>query len=156
MSKDKPKKRLVGNYQFIETLLKKCGLYSLGLTFWGMGVLCVLVTAILYVWAVDALFDRQAWGDAIGLLVGSIAFSMFSFGTLRDGANRLKSAVHMEPVTLITRHNTGQLPEVETLVRSSDRPSSAEQAELVRAAGQRVETPPEELLRAAHESVQNV
>ncbi len=48
----------------------------------------------------------------------------------------------------VTRHKTGDLPEVETLVRASDLPPSHQQAELLRAAQPGQETSPEELLRA--------
>ena len=61
----------------------------------------------------------------------------------------------IEPIAPITRHNTGQLPEVETLVRASDAPPSQQQTELLRAARQGSETPSEQLLRAGKESGQD-
>ena len=67
---------------------------------------------------------------------------------LRLGADLFDKADNIEPVELITKHNTGHLPEIETLVRSSDRPTTDQQAELLRAARVEKQTPPEELLRA--------
>jgi len=58
------------------------------------------------------------------------------------------SAQEIEPVAPITRHNTGRLPEIETLVRPSDIPLSHQRAELLRATEPGQETPAEELLRS--------
>lgn len=58
-----------------------------------------------------------------------------------------KEAKAMEPVEPMTRHNTGQLPQEETLVRASEEPKEAQEKILLRAAQHTDETRSEELLR---------
>jgi len=64
-----------------------------------------------------------------------------------------KRAEKIEPVALITQHNSRNLPDIETLVRGSDPPLS-QSTTLLRAVQQGQETPQEELLRAAQTNKQ--
>lgn len=78
------------------------------------------------------------------------------FGCLCLGGLAIATVLHekvekLEPVELITRRNTGDLPAVETLVRGSEQPPAEAQSELLRAARHGEETTPEQLLRAAQE-----
>lgn len=53
---------------------------------------------------------------------------MCGIGSIWVGRNRLDAAKGIEPVSPITRHNPGDLPAVETLVRPSDLPPSHQEA----------------------------
>ena len=102
--------------------------------------LILLSACVLWIgWAAHA---------AAGILAGVIILSIASLLPLL-GWRLGKAAFVAERVTPITRRNTGDIPEVESLVRPSDLPPSHQQAELLRAAKPGQETPPEELLRAA-------
>ena len=99
-----------------------------------------------------------SWGDSpfdpslIAEVMASGMLGVFSFGALQFGLTLFREAKAVEPVAPITRHNTGHLPEVETLVRGSDRPATDRQTELLRAISPGMETPPEQLLRATQEN----
>lgn len=83
-----------------------------------------------------------------GFLFGAVVSLCWSVGLFCGCKSFFTSAREIEPVAPITRHNTGDLPAVETLVRPSELPPSHQQTELLRAARHGQETPAEELLRA--------
>jgi len=143
MSK-KPGKRLVSKKQYVlavgtKTLLSVSGF---GLCVGGLVglasclVLCMLVGS-------DSHHVAGAW-SVLGTL------SAMWVVLLAAGRILLKKGKKLDTGILLTRANTGDLPEVETLVRASDRPPSHQQAELLRGVAPlpTSETPPEELLRA--------
>jgi hypothetical protein len=55
-----------------------------------------------------------------------------------------------EPIAIVTRHNVGQLPDQDSLVRSSDLPEEPSR-ELLRIVAQDQETRTEQLLRSTPE-----
>ena len=77
-----------------------------------------------------------------GLLAGILLWS---------GNHLLKTAVSVEQVVPFTEQNAQLLPVQETLLRGSDLPSEAAQAELLRATQAGQETPHVELLRSSAE-----
>jgi len=98
------------------------------------------------------------WGDLYQEIFDvSVVLLKLSLGAFCGCMPFFIRARTIEPVAAIIRHNSGQLPEVETLVRASEVPPPHHQAELLRGvAPPTSETPPEELLRATlkgtHES----
>lgn len=146
----KSQKRLVGWKQYLMTLQDK-GLHYIA------GIFCAICGALSLIFSAELFFAflaartniPAAQSDAdFWILVmsgGAVACGLGAFW----GVNSMfRNAKEIAPVALITRHNTGSLPEVETLVRSSDLPPSQQQAKLLRAAGPGREIPAEELLRA--------
>lgn len=119
----------------------------------GEGMLTAAAGAGLY--AIVTVFQGD-FGGALGWLVIGVVLALFG-GVARWLSqfffNEMRSA---PPVGLLTKSSARSLPEEETLMRGSDRPSEAEQAELLRAARTEPETPPEQLLRSAQESRQDL
>jgi len=148
----KQRKRLVHKHQYLRMLAEKSGLYSFSLFFGGTGIVCLLIAAFCFALVPDAWRNRADWDEPsyVGLLLFSGLFSLFCFGTMWGALTLFKAARAVEKVTPITPHNTGLLPEVETLVRSSERPAIDPQAVLLRAVSQSPQPPPEQLLRAAN------
>jgi hypothetical protein len=150
---EKPKKRLVGWKQYIQTTAIKGGAYSLSAFCLCSGLLALLLSVLIlclgYFWSTDGPFGIAwlVWGGFI---------AAFGVVAIWGGKALFDKAKAIEPVAPITRHNTGSLPTVETLLRASVFPPSHQQADLLRAAGQGAETPPEQLLRAAREDTQDV
>lgn len=146
---EKPKKRLVGWTQYLMTIQDKSLHYVAGSVCGIGGLLFLMFSAFLFYALLSEGVDA---GFFLSLTGGGAAFGIF---LLWAGTAIFKNAKEIAPVALITRHNTGQLPAVETLVRASDIPLSQQQAELLRAAPQGKKTPAEELLRAGHENRQD-
>ena len=138
---EKPRKRLVGWNQYLAILGKKGIIY-------GIGFLCIIAVCVCFLGVGSAgvwILLRGADNFVVTLIVCGVSVGILM---LRSGKFLYTKAKSMEAVALITRHNTGHLPAVETLVRASGLPPSHQQAELLRAAQYGNETPPEELLRA--------
>jgi len=148
----KQRKRLVHKHQYLRMLAEKSGLYSFSLFFGGTGIVCLLIAAFC-VALVPGEWRNRADEDALSyvmLLLFCGFFGLFSFATFWGSLTLFKAARAVEKVTPITPHNTGMLPEVETLVRSSERPTIDPQTVLLRAVSQSPQPPPEQLLRAAN------
>jgi hypothetical protein len=154
MNEDKPQTRLVGWDVYLRTTCKRTilSVSACGLGCFGVSILLVTVVGVVRFGAFrqDLKQSLVSFCIAIGMYCGA------GIGLLRWAKALSRKAKNIELVAPITRHNTGHLPEVETLVRGSDRPATAEQAELLRAVRQSPETPPEQLLRAAQENRQDV
>jgi hypothetical protein len=150
---EEPKKRLVFWKQYLHIMGTRTAMLSYAIAVGTVAVTCLVAAAVGFVIAVFHWPDTSIRADCIafGVLVGIIGLRWLS--GVKDMYNR---ACAIEPVAPITRHNTGHLPEVETLVRGSDRPETAEQAELLRAVRQSPASPPEQLLRATNENRQDV
>ena len=148
MSTEKPKKRLVSKREYLKTLLGKGGFYSYAMACAvGGGVL--LIVSLFLLWLGLPPWDNLPdVGDRIWMFLCGVILGVPFVAAVWFGVSFFKAGRRMEPVAPITRHNTGQLPEVETLARASDAPPSNQQAELLRAAQYCKETPAEELLRA--------
>jgi hypothetical protein len=149
MSTEKPK-RVVGWKHYVLTLLDKGMGYSAATIAVFCGLIFLLI-AVISLWLGCRGGDGQTillFGGAFSILLGVVA--------LGQGKAMFNNAKKVEVVAPITRHNTGLLPEVETLVRGSDRPATAEQTELLRAVRQTPDSPPEQLLRAIQENRQDV
>ena len=164
MSMEEPKKRLVSKEQYVGTIGAKGGLYSLACIFVCIG-LALLLAAAEGAWmalrnagcTLCGDFQRPMdWSERLATFVLAAFCGGLSVGAVCWAKSMVGDAQEMGQVTPITRHNTGDLPEVETFVRGSDRPAAAEQAELLRAVGHAPDTSPEQLLRAAQESRQDV
>ena len=154
MSTENRKKRLVGWTKYAETAGEKGITYSFSGAF-GCGGVLLLLVAVGYI--MESLFKLDIghiqdgiWGLVTGSIVGG-------FGLLGTWAARylFREAREIAPVALLTKSSAKHLPEVETLVRGSARPTTAERAELLRAAQYGKKTPPEELLRASREIKQD-
>ena len=159
MSDDKPPKRLVGWKQYVRNIAARIlgrfvagALLGAGLSSFGFAIFVLALlggNADVNAHPIpDGLFPRYLIGG--GLLGGLCMLGLWSAKVL------LKRVEKIEPIGLITRQNTGNLPEVETLVRSSDQPDVDQQTELLRAAQYGKETPDEELLRAGEVSRKDV
>jgi hypothetical protein len=142
---EKPRKRLVSWQQCLGIKGVKGAGYSFSIVCI-LGGLLFLFFGLMF--AASGLSERHIEGPLEWILPGGF-MSGLGIATIRGGKMLFKYTKEIPPVQLITHHNTGQLPEVETLVRASDLPTSHQQANLLRAAPQGSETPAEELLRAA-------
>lgn len=71
------------------------------------------------------------------------------FGYTNSGANDAADSDYIDPIAVLNLHTVSQLPNEDTLVRSSDCPATDQQAELLRVAGPGQASPSVELLRAA-------
>ena len=143
MSTMKPYKRLVDWKQYLLTLLEK-GLGYTAATFTVCSGLFFLLLAVFCLW-----FGAHSGADRNTPIWGAGLMGVLGVAVLSQGRSMFKNAKKVEAVAPITRHNTGLLPEVETLVRASDSPPSQQQTELLRAANCGKGTPAEELLRAS-------
>ncbi|MCW3095799.1 MAG: hypothetical protein JWL77_1417 [Chthonomonadaceae bacterium] len=149
MSTDKSK-RLVGWTQYLETQCSKLMGNSVGVVFEYVGYIFVMGA----IGTLVSSFHGGLFGFLVGLIVGT---SLGGIGVLALWVSMVAvcEAEKIVPVALITKQNAKHLPEAETLIRGSDRPSTDQEAELLRAVLQGQETPPEQLLRAAQESRQD-
>ena len=155
MNTEKPKKRLVGWAEYANILSTK-GLrisvaYALGCI--GLGFITVGIAALVgllstgFRGSIAGIFHELGTGIVLGGMgLWMIRIARLAFQGVRQA----------EPVALLTKTSAKGLPEVETLVRGSHLPATAEQVELLRAARHSVETPPEQLLRAVQQSSQEV
>jgi hypothetical protein len=104
-------KRLVNKRQYLTTLGEKGVTYAAGVFVGLLGIPLLLLS--LY------LFYGISYG---GIYFGGIAVVAlaWSIGAFCGCKSFFKTAQEIESVAPITRHNTGDLPAVETLVRASD------------------------------------
>jgi len=157
MKKIKQQKRLVHRHQYLKMLAEKSGLYSFSLILGGTACVFLLITAFLLVMVPESWRERADpdMPSYILLLLFSGFFGFAGIGTLWGAATLFKTALSAEKVAPITPNNTGMLPEIETLVRSADRPLPDSRVELLRAAGQGADIRRDQLLRPGQESVHN-
>ena len=128
---------------------------SIAVLFGGSGVLLLLGSVIA---AIDVIYSDILGKEVASGFSGFPSVILGGLGVTCISAARhwFKESKQTAPVALLTKSSAKFLPEVETLVRGSDRPATAEQAELLRAAGQGAETPAEQLLRAVRGEGQDV
>jgi predicted membrane metal-binding protein len=141
MSTEKPQKRLVGKGRYYTVVGIKISLSAVSVVLAIAGVAGVVFCAVTMIWSIfrpDYMFPLPEYIPIFCVIIFLFCCSLHVWLWQRQ----------IKPVAPIMRHNTGDLPEVETLVRASNLPRSHQQAELLRAAGQEAETPPEQLLRA--------
>ena len=155
---EKPKKRLVS---WTEYVLRKTLAISLSASLSVCAVASVLLVLGLpysYYWEVRLRaeegppspsdnFDLTGLGFYIACWLCLILLPILGIAASVLWCGSRKSWKTVRALQPIHYADTSNLPEVETLVRASDRPSG-QQAELLRAAPQGSETPAEELLRA--------
>jgi hypothetical protein len=162
MRTEKPKKRLVSNCEYVMKLLDKGSSHAFAIMVVGGG--CAILFGSLQVIGSAARLAAEvrmtpsipAGINTTWMIAEFSLLSILCMGAIWYGVKMFKAAEKKESVALITRHNTGFLPEVETLMRSSDVPATDTQAELLRALEQKAETHTEQLLRATQESRQDV
>ena len=143
---EKPGKRLVSKSRYVYSVGISMSLYSLA----GLSYLGSALTALL---AVCGFFT--AWfGHSVSALFTSMSVVVVAAYLFQLGRSMTKKAAILEQVIPITRHNTGDLPEVETLVRPSGLLPEYQNAELLRATEHSTQTSPELLLRSAQETKQ--
>ena len=148
MSTEKPNTMLAKWEQYLEILLVKGLFYCICISLGTLGLACLIGSAM-------ALRYYRQFDFIPFTIVGLFIFVGVSL--LRGGTRMFKGLQKaLPPVKLITRHNTGCLPEVQSLVRASDRPAVNPPTELLRAAGEGAETPAEQLLRATPGNGQDV
>ena len=130
----KPQKRLVSRGLYLRLLGKRTVLSSSASGIGCMGVLLLLVSGFSLVrFAVfHQVLNQSIYGFCFAVIGSAGAGTM----ALRIARNLLKEAKAIERVAPVTRHNTGLLSEVETLVRAFDPPRTHQQSELLRAAEQ--------------------
>ena len=153
MRTEKPQKRLVHMEQYLQTLGKKSALYSSAAAIAGAGSVLLLV-AVLLSWFSFQDGMNEIARFVLSLANGAVAAS--GCAVLWAAFRVFKRAKQIETVAPITKYTAHQLPASETLVRASERPVTAQQAELLRPVLQGHATPPEQLLRAAEENGQSV
>jgi hypothetical protein len=154
---EKPQKRLVSKEEYVMKLLEKGSSHAFAIIVIGSGC-ALLLSSLRLMWFVVEVKMDSSLGDATGttpIIAVCGLLSVLSMGAIRYGIKRFKATEKMESVALVTRHNTGFLPEVETLVRCSDLPPMHQQAELLRAPQYGKETPAEELLKASDKTGQD-
>ena len=157
---EKPQKRLVSKGQYLQIMAKKIALYSLAAVLAFYGALISLTN--IYATVHDAFYtccqdepesaiplgaftpSQHVYFLGLGVFLFLLSTALFWFGH-----SLFTKARKIEPVALIRQHNTGHLPEVETLVRGSEEPPVAQSDILLRAATSAKETPPEQLLRSS-------
>jgi hypothetical protein len=130
---EKPGKRLVSKWEYVRVTAVR--------TLVGSGFMFSVILGSLTLFPTISCF---MWGQAFGVVFWGSWTACF----LAIAVSFYKKSEKIKHVAPITRHNTGHLPEVETLVRAADLSPSHQQAELLRAAKPGQETPAEELLRA--------
>ncbi len=134
---EKPGKRMVGWEQYLGTQCAKGATNAAGAALLIVG--SILLVPLIILWIGEFRIEN---------FLLSVLFGVLGFGIILTGKKIVHSADRIEPVVLLTKHNTGDIPEAEILVRASALPPSHQQAELLRAALGSNETPEEELLRA--------
>jgi hypothetical protein len=155
MGTEKPKKRLVGWAEYCDAVSTRgaTSLVAGALGFGGSLLLSVAGSAVILM--LVQLWQRDISGAMFCAVVGAITGLFGAIGTWL-ARFFFAEARKITPVALLTKASARDLPEVEVLVRGSDLPPPAQQAELLRAAGKGAETPPEQLLRATQKSGQDV
>jgi hypothetical protein len=145
---------LVSRSRYVGSLLERGGIYSFAFVVGCSAVALLLLALAMFLFGIFPIIDTFDKGERV-LMLGLGAFSsVLCVGATRFALALQKAARQLPPVAPITRHNTGKLPEVETLVRGSERPVSSAQTELLRATYQEANTPSEQLLRAAQHNSQ--
>lgn len=146
---DKPQKRLVSKGQYLKTIGDRGVTYASGVFYGLLGVTFLLLSLFSfgYFFFIACLGSIDSFLLGIGVLL--LILSMAAFWGCKSCFWR---ATESEDVAPITRHNTGNLPAAETLVRASNLPPSQHQTELLRAAQYGKESPVGELLRAGESS----
>ena len=137
---EKPPKRLVGKLEYMGILCAKGTNTAVSGAFMIAGAVLALGALVAFLFVGDYGIWSLLTGGVLGLL---------GYACVRISEDINQDSRQMERVALLTKHNTGELPEVESLVRASDVPASQQQTELLRAAQHGKVTPPEELLRAS-------
>jgi len=148
MNREKPRARLVNKHQYLENRLEKGSLFTFASAFAGASGVCLLISLLLMYLGLPP-WRNDPLNIGIELFFAGGFFGVLCFGTGWIASKLFKAAAAVEKVAPITRHNTGELPAAQTLVRASERPITHCQTELLRAAGEGAETPSEQLLRAA-------
>jgi len=143
---EKPGKRLVGRMEYLGTTFKKnllngsaMSMGCFGSAFLLLGGLGILI--IVFYWMYQPFNMVPYIATGVYFSVGSVGIWIAKM--LRAKAKKVPS------VELLTQANARYLPEVETLVRPSDLPTSQQEGELLRATEYSTQTSPELLLRAA-------
>src|SRR5689334_3904366 len=127
MSAEKPRIRRVGTWwEYLFFLGKKAALSTAGLVV--LILLLLLFAGIVWgaisvsvQWIVSVNKQPFSW-DLWLLLLGIGAASSLGLILYQCLEGAFQSLTEMEPVVPLTRHNTGNLPENETLVRASEEP----------------------------------
>ena len=139
-------KRIVSKRQYVQALGKKVGFYS-------FSSLALIGGSIGFGLALYAfLVNVSGAGNHFFLhsaVLAPLSMVLIPVFIIIAGVSipLMKRAKAIEPVQPVTDRNAHLLPLQDTLVRSSDIPTTVQQAELLRAT-QNQETPPEELLRS--------
>lgn len=148
MSNEKRRKRrVVSRHAYVSFLCKKVGWMS------AVAIASVVVFAAtgLFVYMCmqgqkPMTYDEEA-GNMWFSVISLVCIGVFMFGAFAAG----EQAKTIEPVVPLTRHNAGDLPEDESLVRASEEPPTHQADVLLRAAQGNRETPEEQLLRPVKE-----
>jgi len=134
-------RRVVSKGEFVRTIGKKLGLFSLS------GALLATAFVLSLITMVSLYFGAILFVIAFGIITIAVFWASTRFFV------RAKDVEAVRPVTSRISH---LLPPEESLVRAADAPLTNSQAELLRAAYSGTETPAEELLRATAENRQEI
>jgi hypothetical protein len=130
---EKPQKRLVGWKQYVGNIAARVLGRSVAGAFFMGGLACFGLSILTFIlWLGKSDINAKTIDDPRYLWFGGLLGVLFLFG-LWSAKVLFKRVEKIESVGLITRYNTGNLPEVETLVRGADQPDLDHQAELLRA-----------------------
>ena len=134
-------RRVVSKGEFVRTIGKKLGLFSLSGTLLATALVLALITMVsLY----------------FGAILFVIAFGIVTIAVFWASTRFFVQAKKVEAVRPLTNRISHLLPPEESLVRAADAPPTQQQAELLRAAQSSQDTPAEELLRPASENRQEM
>lgn len=149
--KKKRRRRVVTWWEYLSFLGKKAALSTSGLLLLILFLLtfvpavfgALAISVQLIVSLINKKFSFDLWNRLLGTgIASSLCLILFQF--LQSA---FQSLTEMEPVTPLTRHNTGDLPEPKTLVRASAEPPARQADVLLRATQTSQETPEDQLLR---------
>ncbi|MCW3097331.1 MAG: hypothetical protein JWL77_2949 [Chthonomonadaceae bacterium] len=152
MVTDKTRKRPVEWSRYLRTKLVQY-LGCMGIIFVGVRGVALLIAGVALIWNSFLLPDPVL---RVVALVFGVLLLVIAVASITQAGIHYRNLMQMEQVALLTKNNVEDLPEVETLVRGSDRPETVEQTELLRATRKSPEAPPEQLLRATNENRQDV
>ena len=147
MNQERPQsRRVVTKGRYITFLGKKVAYFSTFSLFAVMTLICGGMFLVMLGSSIAAGLDGDIFSTFLRV-IGIVFFGGCTEFTGRYTMLAWKELDLIEPVVPLTRHNTGDLPEEESLVRASEAPPAYQSDVLLRAAQGSQETPQEQLLR---------
>lgn len=136
-------RRIVSKGKYVSFLGIKAAISVIAIVASLLGLAALFLVLWLVPWVLNPMEGDSIWELLIPLLI----LACLASGLWCIVFASVRGIQKMEPVVPLTRHNTGDLPEEETLVRASEEPPANQSNVLLRAAQGSQETPEEQLLR---------